>query len=32
MVDVLVDPRGDTGATLNLVDLSTNLLDAAASL
>ena len=32
LVDVLVDPGGGTGATLNLVDLSNNLLDNVASL
>ena len=32
LVDLLVDPRGGTGATLNLVVLNTDLLYAAASL
>ena len=32
LVDILEDPGGGMGATLNLVHLSSNLLDAAASL
>ena len=32
LVDLLVNPKGGTGATLNLLDLSTDLLDTAASL